>query len=216
MGIGTIGAAGPIFDIGAEFQVTYQKTSENTFETCTTINSKISTSEDDLIVGGFQGGDIYMGDAINIVFGFADMISFNDTICEPNLHVIINVEPGDFATTFMYSEWYILSTVLPYLDSLANSTTADSAELARYVESKNRWLAILDNNAEQKKNAQFVQKHFLRCGRHLRIFGVERYNDFKCPLKELVNSDVKLESHFGFEFNKSGYSRDAQFCYSHQ
>ncbi|MEP6792854.1 MAG: LamG-like jellyroll fold domain-containing protein, partial [Saprospiraceae bacterium] len=211
LGIGTIGEAGPIFDIGAEFQVTYQKTSENTFETCTTINSKISTSEDDLIVGGFQGGDIYMGDAINIVFGFADMISFNDTICEPSLHVIINVEPGDFATTFMYSEWYILSTVLPYLDSLANSTTADSAELARYVESKNRWQAILDNNKEQKEKARLIRNISFDAGVTYE-YAESSDTTTTSSLEELTNSEEKLESHFGFEFNKAGFTGKLNFA----
>ncbi|MBK9981979.1 MAG: T9SS type A sorting domain-containing protein [Saprospiraceae bacterium] len=211
LGIGTIGEAGPIFDIGAEFQVTYQKTSENTFETCTTINSKISTSEDDLIVGGYQGGDIYMGDAINIVFGFADMISFNDTICQPNLHVIINVEPGDFATTFMYSEWYILSTVLPYLDSLANNTTADSAELVRYVESKNRWLAILANNAEQKKNARLIRNISFDAGVTYE-YAESSDTTTTSSLEELTNSEEKLESHFGFEFNKAGFVGKLNFA----
>ncbi|MBL7775550.1 MAG: LamG domain-containing protein, partial [Saprospiraceae bacterium] len=109
IGVATIMNAGPIFDIGAEFQVTYQKVTDSTFQTCMSVNEKLSTSDGDLIVGGANGADIYMGEAINLIFGFADMVSF-DT-CTPSVKQILNVEPDTFATVFMYSEFHIVNNV---------------------------------------------------------------------------------------------------------
>ena len=157
LGVGTIGEAGPIFDIGAEYQVTYQKISDNSFQTCTSINSKVSTSEGSLIVGGHQGGDVYMGEAINIIFGYADLVSFNDTTCTGAVKIVLNVEPGDFATTFIYSEWHILNNTMRYLTDLAADPDADSVDVVRYIESKNRWQAILDNNKIQKDSAKLIK-----------------------------------------------------------
>jgi hypothetical protein len=213
LGIGTIGETGPIFDVGAEFQLTYQKTSDNSFETCASVNSKVSTNDGGLIVGGHQGGDVYMGEALNIIFGFADKVSFNDTICEPTLKVVLNVEPGDFQTTFMYSEWYIRNSVLSYLDSLANSETIDSAEIARYIESKARWLAILENNKAQKENARIIRNVSFDAGATYEYAETSDTTTVE-SLQELVNSEEKLETHFGYEFNKSGFTGKLNFVSS--
>ena len=213
LGVGTIEAGGPILDIGAEFQLTYQKISDHSFETCTSVNSKVSTSDGGLIVGGHQGGDVYMGEALNIIFGFADLVSFNDTFCEPRLKVILNVEPGDFATTFIYSEWYIKNAVLSYLDSLSNSETADSADVARYIESKNRWLAILENNKTQKANAELIRNLSFDAGSTYEYSETSDTTTME-TLEEYVNSEEKLETHFGFEFKKAGVVAKLNFVSS--
>ncbi|MEQ1745970.1 MAG: LamG domain-containing protein, partial [Saprospiraceae bacterium] len=122
LGIGTIGEAGPIFDIGAEFQVTYQKTTDSSFQTCTMTSQKLSTSDGELVVGE-QGGDIFFGEAINIIFGFADMVNFDDANCSASVKTVLNIEPGDFATVFAYSEWHIVNYVTRYLDSLNSART---------------------------------------------------------------------------------------------
>ncbi len=194
---------GPIFDIGTEFQVTYQKVSENAFQTCTTLSSKVSTNDGDLIVGGAQGGDVFMGEAINLIFGFADMVSYNDTICAPVVKTVLNVQPGNFATTFIYSEFHIRNNVIRYLDSLATNPGTLPDDKARYEESKNRWLNILKRNDMLKDSARLLRN--ISFDANVSYEYAETSDTLTASsFENLKNSEELLETHFGFEFNKAG------------
>lgn len=201
--VATINNAGPIFDIGAEFQVTYQKITDNSFQTCTNIDSRISTSDQDLIVGGYQGGDIYMGEAFNLVFGFAEKVTFNDTTCSGQVKTVLNVQPDTFATAFMFSEWYLKTQVMRYLDSLAMNSSVPEKDRTEYQKSRTMWNDIIVKNeklkemAKKKRNISFdagVVYEYSETSDTLKTNGDE-YN---------VNSEESLETHFGFEFNKFG------------
>jgi hypothetical protein len=133
-----------------------KKVNENSIEVCTSYDERISTNDDDLIVGGYQGGDVYVGGGLNIEFGFADIIRFDTTTCMAVDSVTVMVVPGDYATTFMYSEWGIKSNVLVYLQNLLDLST-DTAQQSIYLESINRWNTILQNNIDQKAAAKFVK-----------------------------------------------------------
>ncbi|MEQ1745665.1 MAG: LamG-like jellyroll fold domain-containing protein [Saprospiraceae bacterium] len=203
--VGIINNVGPIFDIGAEFQVTYQKTTDSTFQTCTSVSEKFSTDDGELVVGGAQGADIYMGEAINIVFGFADMVSFNETTCTPSVKTVLNVEPGDFPTVFMYSEFHIVNNVMRYLDSLVLDPNASSEDSARYVESKERWVQILERNAGLKEKAKSIRNISFDAGVQYE-YSESVDSSFATSTEEGVNSEISLATHFGFEFNKAGFT----------
>ncbi|MFN0014911.1 MAG: LamG-like jellyroll fold domain-containing protein [Saprospiraceae bacterium] len=202
LGVGTIGEAGPIFDIGAEFQVTYQKTTDSTFQTCTTVTQKLSTSDNELVVGE-QGGDIFFGEAINIIFGFADMVNFNDTICTASVKTVLNIEPGDFATVFAYSEWHIVNYVTRYLDSLMLAPDLTPDDSARFVESKLRWTDILARNDGLKERAKLVRNISFDAGIQLE-YSETSDTSTSSSTQELTNSETSASTHFGFEFNKAG------------
>ncbi len=118
-GVGKVITVDPDFQANIETEVTYQKVTSNSFQTCVSFNNKISTSDGDLIVGGERGGDLYVGEAINLIFGFADKVTF-DT-CTVDVKQVIEVQPGNFATTFIYSEFNIKNNVIRYLGALADS-----------------------------------------------------------------------------------------------
>ncbi len=144
-------------NIGFNAQVTYQQTSENTYETCTSFSAKVSTSADELIVGGERGGDLYMGSALNIIYGNVDIVYFDEENCVGVDSTAIQVQPGDFATTFIYSEFFILGTLIPGLERLITESNATPEDTVRYHESIDRWLAIIENNRVQKENARFIR-----------------------------------------------------------
>jgi hypothetical protein len=84
----------------------------------------------DLIVGGARGGDLYVGEAINLIFGLADKVTFDS--CTVDVKQVIEVQPGNFATTFIYSEFNINNNVIRYLKALAadpNATPAGYGQL---------------------------------------------------------------------------------------
>ncbi len=210
LGIGTINDFQVTLDNNTAFELSYQKITSNSFETCTSFSSRISTNANDLIVGGYQGGDVYMGEAINIVFGFADKITFDDNTCSPVLQVVLNVEPGDFSTTFMYSEWSILNNTMRYLDSLILYSNAEPETLAKYVESKNRWQTILDNNKSQKEQAEFVRNISFDAGityEYAETSDTSRIDEEQV----LLNSDVSNELRIGFTSDELGLTGGLNF-----
>jgi hypothetical protein len=214
LGIIQIMNAGPIFDIGAEFQVTYQKITDSTFQTCMSVNEKLSTDDGDLVVGSNSsvglGGDIYMGEAINIIFGFADQVTFDETTCTPAASQVLNIEPGNFSTVFMYSEYHLVNNVMRYLDVLANDPLVVDSIRTQSAESFARWQAIIDQNAALKEKAKFIRNISFDAN-----IGYE-YSEtsdttITNQLQQLVNSEESLESHFGFEFNKAGVTGMLKF-----
>ncbi|MBK8699030.1 MAG: T9SS type A sorting domain-containing protein [Saprospiraceae bacterium] len=200
-GLGKIVTVDPDFQINIETEVTYSKVSSNSFQTCVSFNNKIATSDGELIVGGERGGDLYVGEAINLVFGYADKVSF-DT-CTVDVKQIVEVEPGNFATTFVYSEFNIINNVTRYLNSLANAMGVDSTDRANYLESVDRWEAIIARNDSLKKDAKLIRNLSFDAG-------VEyEYSETADTTKSNsdqngVNTDSKIGTTFGFSGDNAG------------
>jgi len=210
LGVGTIVNSGVIFDVNAMANLSYKKINDNSFETCMTLSSRLSTSDGDLIVGGERGGDIYMGEALNIIFGFADQVKFNDTICEAVSNVVLNVQPGDFSTTFIYSEFNVKNNVLRYLQLLADDPTSDSLEVIRYNESIERWEAILDKNQNLKDSSELIRNISFDAGVS---YEYSETSDTlsSSSVEDLVSSEVGNAIHLGYTFSAFGFSGTLSF-----
>jgi hypothetical protein len=208
-GVGTIENTGPIFDIGTEFLVSYQKVTDTSFQTCLTVSERIATSDGDGVVG--SGGDIYMGEAFNLIFGFADQVTFNG--CTPSVKTVATIEPDTFATVFMYSQDYIETQVMRYLDSLAVNPDATPADSIRFVESKNRWQAILDRNEGLKEKAKLVRNISFDAGVSYE-YSETADTSKATSTTGAVNSEESAATHIGYEFNKSGVVALIQFASS--
>ncbi|NOT38307.1 MAG: T9SS type A sorting domain-containing protein [Saprospiraceae bacterium] len=141
-----VSTAGPDLTATAD----YHKTSDNGFEYCLTVNQRLSTSDNDLIVGS-QGGDIFMGGALNIIYGLVDIVTFDS--CNAKSEQVTLVTPGNFATTFIYSEWHILNSVLPGIELVLKDTTLVDSLKTKYRASITSWKKILENNNIRKKKA---------------------------------------------------------------
>jgi hypothetical protein len=154
LGLGTAEAAGGVLQLGTEGQGTIQRTTDSTFEVCTSFTERFSTSAEDLVVGD-QGGDVFVGGGLNVDFGFADRITFNDTICAAVDKVVLAVSPRNYGTTFMYSEWNIRNNVLRYLEAIRDNPGTSPAKKDTCIQSIARWNKILDDNNKQKAAAKF-------------------------------------------------------------
>ena len=198
--------------ITAEAQVTYQKVTNESFETCWTYNERISTDDEELIVGGGQGGDVFVGTGVNIKFGLADVVKFNTAACEPVVETAVNVEPGGFHTNFIYSEHYVREYLMRYLDSLAeNSPIPDS--VAYYKASKQRWVDILKYNDELKAKATFVENRSFDAGTEYEYTYIKETTHAVDTLTAL-NSEGKLEGEVGFAIGGIGIKAKLGFLYS--
>lgn len=141
--------------LGGSFKLgtTYTRASDSTFQTCLQTQQRISTDDGDLIVGGDRGGDVFMGAAQNIIFGNVDEVSF-DT-CTVSVIESVVVTPGDFATTFIYSEFNIKNYVLPNLAKiLANPGTTPADSITQSIQ---RWNNILSDNEIRKSKAKTLR-----------------------------------------------------------
>ena len=118
-------------------------TSESAGEVCLTTEESFSTSSGDAVVGPLA--DLYVGAAVNFEFSATDILSFDPDVCTFGLTTGIKVAPSGFGTRYIYSEWQILTDVIPSLQ-LLNDTASVKA-----------WQNILDYNKALKSSAKFVE-----------------------------------------------------------
>ncbi|MFM8450453.1 MAG: LamG-like jellyroll fold domain-containing protein, partial [Haliscomenobacter sp.] len=117
----------------------------NEMETCMTATETISTSGGDVLLG--DDADVYVGGALNLLFGITDDLRYDTANCAFYIHKGLIVFPDRFATTFLYSGYQIKKTVIPNLEFVGDTASA------------NQWRNILQYNEDLKKRAVF-EKNF--------------------------------------------------------
>jgi hypothetical protein len=200
-GLGKVVTVDPDFQANIETEVTYKKVTNNSFQTCVSFNNKISTSDGDLIVGGARGADLYVGEAINLIFGLADKVTFDS--CTVDVKQIIEVQPGNFATTFIYSEFNINNNVIRYLKALAADPNATPADTANYNESVRRWEAIVARNATLKEKAKLIRNLSFDAGVEYE-YSETADTTIANSDENGVNTDSKIGTTFGIDFDNVG------------
>ena len=143
----------PILGGTIKLGTTISRMSDSTFQTCLKTNQRISTDDGDLIVGGERGGDVFMGVAQNIIFGNVDQVTFDN--CTVSVIESVALTPGDFATTFIYSEFNIRNYVLPNLAKMLNNPNITAAD--SITQSIQRWNKILNDNDDRKSKARAIR-----------------------------------------------------------
>ena len=97
----------------------------NEAEFCFTTTKEISTSESDDIWGTYA--DVYFGAATNFEIGARDILDYNFDSCGFTFDQILTIEPIGFETDFVYSEWQILTEVIPQFEAIiANPSVSDA------------------------------------------------------------------------------------------
>jgi hypothetical protein len=143
----------PFFSVGTNIDVTADlgvtlagsttAYSSKSMETCVTTTKKISTSSEPYVVGSSMGADVYMGGAMNFIFGITDELVFDTANCDYVLDKGLYVFPEGFATTFIYSERTIKEIVIRDLLLIGDTASAQ------------RWQEIIDLNTSLKEQAVF-------------------------------------------------------------
>ncbi|MFZ4561246.1 MAG: LamG-like jellyroll fold domain-containing protein, partial [Saprospiraceae bacterium] len=132
-------------DLGLSLSGSTTSYSSSEMETCITATRTISTSESDFVVGSEMGGDVYVGGAINFLYGITDELIYDTTNCRFLLDKGLFVFPQGFATTFVYSEYFITNNVIPALTLIGDTASIKS------------WQDILSLNRRLKKEAVFAK-----------------------------------------------------------
>lgn len=173
-GIGISTKTEVIADVGGRFRIIGKSENGKTYSTSYTIDQSISTSSASDVVGA--SGDLYIGKSSNFFFGLYDAISATDSIERDRYNDVnsipiqtnrgtkyiskskgISFTPNGAATTFVYSQDYVLNTLLPFYEDIIRRIDAgDTLNITglkkkeTYENSIKLWKqAILRNEAEK-------------------------------------------------------------------
>ena len=201
LGVGVIENSGPIFDTELSLVKTLVNQQDNSMQTCVSFSSRIATSDGSDYVG--EDADLYMGVAQDIKFGLADKVSFNDTMCTANVKTVIEVEPGNQPTTFVYSQTYITNYLQPYLQLVASDPLAPDSIRQQSLQSDTLWTNILEHNKALKEKAKYR--------RHISFDATTSLEFSETSDTTSSNSsasggglDFSSLSHIGFQFQEFG------------
>ena len=199
----------PILGGSVQLKNTYTWTSDSTFQTCLQTTQRISTDDGDLIVGGERGGDVFMGTAQNIIFANVDEVTF-DT-CTVSVVESVEFSPGDYATTFIYSEFNIQNYVIPNLEKLLadpNTTAADSI-----AQSIARWEVILANNEARKSSAESLKNISFDAGASYEFSETTQISQSSLVIKD-TTSTLSTGIIGGVFFNDAGATINVDAAFS--
>lgn len=130
-----------VAEIDITGSITTQQSRTSAAEFCVTSDIEYNTSDRDDIF--FDGADLFVGAAVNFEFSATDVLSFNPDDCSFELGKNVRVWPEGFGTKYIYSKWQIETDVIPSLEFIGDTSSAES------------WRRILTYNDELKQNAIF-------------------------------------------------------------
>ncbi|HNY02197.1 MAG TPA: T9SS type A sorting domain-containing protein, partial [Bacteroidales bacterium] len=127
------------FTAGVNMTMSQNSVTENQLTMSTT--QSFNTSDDEAFIG--QPGDVYVGGAMNLLYGITDILSITDTIVTVRQDII--VAPKGFATTYIYTEYQIVNNIIPSLYMIGDAASA------------HRWESFLARNQALKDDAEYVE-----------------------------------------------------------
>ncbi|HSF90143.1 MAG TPA: T9SS type A sorting domain-containing protein [Saprospiraceae bacterium] len=134
--------------------------------TTVTFNERFSTSDIENLTG--HDGDVYIGAAFNQEFSLSQQLTFDLDSCKGDVDIVPALAVEDFATTFVYTEKHIESTLLPTLSLIKNNildgqpfsslSPEDQAEVNNLIADSLSWVNILNKNRiARDSSATFVE-----------------------------------------------------------
>jgi hypothetical protein len=113
----------------------------NSAEFCVTTEKEYATSDGADVF--FGNADLYVGAAINFEFSATDVLSFDPNTCAFDFGNNVRVWPESFGTKYIYSQWQIETDVIPSLELIGDTASADA------------WKRIIQYNKDLKAKAVF-------------------------------------------------------------
>jgi hypothetical protein len=201
-------STGWIFEVETEINVTLDFTAEMSMSMTQNsvkenqltfiTNNGFQTSADEAAIG--QPGDLYVGGAMNILYGITDILTITNHVV--NIHQDIIMAPKGFATKYTYTESHIVNHIIPSLYLIGD------------VASAHRWETIVARNQILKNDAQFVENRS--------ISGLVQYSDSYTMTKTstetqefelVIDESVALDA--GIEISGIGFSGGVKLATSY-
>ena len=118
----------------------------------TTTSQLYSTADNSTITG--QGGDVYIGAALNLLYSIARVVDYTSP-CTLGVEKKLMIADSGFNTKYAFSENHIVNTLIPSLQNIASLSTGPAKD--RYLNQISVWQQVLANNAKNKARAAFDQ-----------------------------------------------------------
>lgn len=139
------------FTFGSDTQLKIERISQQDFRITLQVQERQTTSaEQTLFFRGQNLGDIFVGIGFNLQITDADELAFNDSTCTLSLTTTPAISSIGVESGYVFSEHHISETLIPELAHLADSTP-DSLEVYDYLYELNRWINLLQYNADSLK-----------------------------------------------------------------
>jgi len=175
------------FRAGFDVSLSQNSITENqwTFETTDTF----STSSSPSFIG--SDGDMYVGGAMNILYGNTDILTITEESISKSVDLIM--APNGFATTYMLSEYEIKHSVIPDLYEIQDTVSA------------RRWESIIARNDSLKKAAIYYDNITVDAGVIYDNTTTSTQSEtFTQEFEMVIKEDVAYEA--GLEINGVGVS----------
>lgn len=153
-----------ILGLGVSYQSKFWASINASFGVSKTINEaneaimsientrSFSTSGNSNIIG--DGGDVYVGAALNFLYSEAHELKFKDGgSCDLEIKDRLMLADDGFGTQYVYSESHIINTEIPRIQLLADNTTGP--QKAYYENQISVWQQVIAQNAANKARAAF-------------------------------------------------------------
>ena len=134
-----------VADLGYGYSTSSTMTSDTSTTTTLTTTQAYQTSSEDMLIG--QASDLYVGGALNIAWGKVMNITWNNVSSSVDTLTTLLVNPQGFDTWYIYTENQILNTVIPNLDAIHDTKSAD------------RWRSFVAANTQNIENAEANANH---------------------------------------------------------
>ena len=153
-----------ILGLGVSYQSKFWASINASFGVSKTINEaneaimsientrSFSTSGNSNIIG--DGGDVYVGAALNFLYSEAHELKFKDGgSCDLEIKDRLMLADDGFGTQYVYSESHIINTEIPRIQFLADNTTGP--QKAYYEDQISIWQQVIAQNAANKARSAF-------------------------------------------------------------
>jgi len=199
MGVGTAIDVEAEFSLSAGFSMETRVTSSNSLEFTTTTSTEYSTATANELMG--DRGTIFVGGALNLLYGQTDVLEIIDGEYEINPQLLF--VPDGFATTFIYSRGYVEDYLIPELEFLSQ----DSAELVNDIL---RWRKLLAYEDSLRWKTPVKENYSISGGGQSMTITYTSENSQTITFEEELSMDAELASKFGIEIAGTGFGIEAK------
>jgi len=133
------------------------QSNSNEAEFCFTTTKEISTSDGDDIWGSYA--DVYFGAAMNFEIGARDILDYDFDNCDFTFDQILTIAPDGFETDFVFSEWQIITEVIPQLEEIIANPNVTDAQREQAKASKDKWVTEIANKRAKQKTANYSERN---------------------------------------------------------
>lgn len=140
-----------IFDLDFGYSCRKVQTTADEFSFTFTTTEEYKTTALNQLIG--RESDLYIGGALNLIWGLTREVVWNDTTQAVILQDNVMVVPDGFDTVYMYTEAQILNNVIPNLIAIGDSTSA--AMWQSYVDMNSANIAAAQPNGNHPSNVSF-------------------------------------------------------------